>query len=453
MVKRRSSWRSTLAFYLLSVGSALGLGNLWRLPFVMGENGGGAFFLFYLLFAFLIGLPLLIAELMLGQKLGESALKASLDVSKKVDRPLFIFGALSVLLSTIVLSYYSVISGWVLHFLARFVIDLFVSDPTVFSFTVLQSHPWLQILLTSVHLLFVILIVSIGVQEGLEKWIRTIVPAFFLLVAVLLWKSLSQGDNAEIFRFLFYPDFSKVTWETMSRSLAHVFFTMSVGFGLMVSFGSYLKSDDHIPTLGFRIAMIDVFVSIVALLFVFPVAFQATQSVQSDPILLFNVIPQYFHSLGGGGAFLGLIFFLCLYLASLNASLALTEALISNLQSVRPKMSRNVSVWSCSFVILWLTVFWVLTPGIGLHSGGPKVLEVLDNLAVNWLLPIVALGLLITFNYAVSDKEKSELFVDRSKFISVIMESHWFFVIRWLAPVMIGLALFLQLISFLFKNG
>ncbi|MFN9067961.1 MAG: sodium-dependent transporter [Bdellovibrionales bacterium] len=346
------------------------------------------------------------------------------------------------------LSYYSVISGWVLHFLARFVIDVFVTDPTVFSFSVLQSHPWLQILLTSVHLLFVILIVSIGVQEGLEKWIRTIVPAFFLLVAVLLWKSLSQGDNGEIFRFLFYPDFSKVTLETMSRALAHVFFTMSVGFGLMVSFGSFLKSDDHIPTLGFRIAMIDVFVSIVALLFVFPVAFQATQSVQSDPILLFNVIPQYFHSLGGGGAFLGLIFFLCLYLASLNASLALTEALISNLQSLKPKMSRNISVWSCSSVILLLTIFWVLTPGIGLHSGGPRVLEVLDNLAVNWLLPIVALGLLITFNYAVSDKEKSELFVDRNKFISVIMESHWFFVIRWLAPIMIGLALFLQLLGF-----
>lgn len=444
MNRRRNSWKSIFGFYLLSVGSALGLGNLWRLPFVMGENGGGAFFLFYILFAFLIGLPLLIAELMLGQKLGQSALKATMEVSKKTAKPFVIFGVLSVFLCLIVLSYYSMISGWVLHFLARFFTDLFVSDGALFSFNVLQTHSWLQILLTSVHLLLVILIVSVGVQEGLEKWIRAIVPAFFVLVIVLLVRTLSLPDNGPIFRFLFYPDFSKVTWETMNRALAHVFFTMSVGFGLMVSFGSYLKSEEHIPTLGFRIAMIDVFVSIVALLFVFPVAFQATQSVQSDPILLFNVIPQYFQSLGSGGSFLGLIFFLCLYLASLNASLALMESLISNLQSLQPKFSRGLSVWVCSGFILFLTAVWVAAPGIGLQSAGPKVLEVLDNVAVNWLLPVVALGLLLTFNFAFTDKEKSELFVDKSKSVSVIMESHWFFVIRWLAPALILVSLLLQ---------
>lgn len=447
MLKRRHSWKSTLGFYLLSVGSALGLGNLWRLPFVVGENGGGAFFLFYLLLAFLIGLPLLIAELMLGQKLGQSALKATVEVSKKSQRPFFIFGGLSVFLSVVVLSYYSVISGWVLHFLARFFMDLFVSDSSIFSFDVLQSHPWLQILLTSVHLILVIMIVSVGVQEGLEKWIRTIVPAFFVLVFVLLFKTLSLPDNGPIFRFLFYPDFSKMTWDTMNRALAHVFFTMSVGFGLMVSFGSYLKSDEHIPTIGFRIAMIDIFVSVVALLFVFPVAYQATQSVESDPILLFNVIPQYFKTLGQGGSFLGLIFFLCLYLASLNASLALMEALISNLQSLKPLFSRRISVWACSGLILILTALWVAAPVIGMQNSGPQVLETLDNIAVNWILPVVALGFLLTFNYALSSKEKEELFVDRSKSVSVIMHSHWFFVIRWLAPALIITSLILQAIG------
>lgn len=442
-MKKRISWKSTLGFYLLSMGSALGLGNLWRFPFVTGENGGGAFFLFYLLFAFLLGLPLLIAELMLGQKLGQSALKATENVSKSTGRPYQIFGFLSVLLSVVVLSYYSVISGWVLHFMARFSVELLQASTVPFSFEILMNNPWLQVLLTSVHLLLVIMIVSIGVQEGLEKWIRTIVPVFFILVIVILFKTLNMSDNGPMFRFLFYPDFSKMDWNTLNRAIAHVFFTMSVGFGLMVSFGSYLKSDEHIPSIGFRIAMIDIFVSVIALLFVFPVAYQATQSLSSDPILLFNVIPRYFQSLSGGAIY-GFIFFLCLYLASLNASLALMEALISNFQSMKPNFSRNFSVWTCSGVILFLTTIWVLAPSMGGLSSGATVLEQLDNIAVNWILPVVALGLLLTFNKALSDKEKSEMFVDRSKSISVVMESHWFFVIRWLAPILIIVSLLLQ---------
>jgi NSS family neurotransmitter:Na+ symporter len=425
------------------MGSALGLGNLWRFPFVTGENGGGAFFLFYLLFAFLLGLPLLIAELMLGQKLGQSALKATENVSKSTGRPYKVFGFLSVLLSVVVLSYYSVISGWVLHFMARFSVELFQVSTVPFSFEILMNNPWLQVLLTSVHLLLVITIVSVGVQEGLEKWIRTIVPVFFLLVIVILFKTLNMSDNAPMFRFLFYPDFSKMDWNTLNRAIAHVFFTMSVGFGLMVSFGSYLKSDEHIPSIGFRIAMIDIFVSVIALLFVFPVAYQATQSLNSDPILLFNVIPRYFQSLSGGAIY-GFIFFLCLYLASLNASLALMEALISNFQSIKPQFSRNFSVWVCSGVILFLTTIWVLAPAVGGLSSGASMLEQLDNIAVNWILPVVALGLLLTFNKALSDTEKSEMFVDRSKSISVVMESHWFFVIRWLAPILIIASLLLQ---------
>ena len=445
-MKKRASWKSSFGFYLLSMGSALGLGNLWRLPFVTGENGGGAFFLFYLLFAFLIGLPLLIAELMLGHTLGVSALQATKDVAKKTKLPFQIFGYLSVILSVVVLSYYSVISGWVLHFMARFTLDVFVSQGTPFSFEILLANPWLQVLLTSVHLLLVITIVSVGVQEGLEKWIRSIVPAFFILVIVLLYRILSSPDIAPIFRFLFYPDFSKMNLETLNRALAHGFFTMSVGFGLMVSFGSYLKSEQHIPTMGFRIALIDLFVSLIALLFVFPVAYFATQSLESDPILLFNVIPQYFQTLGGG-AFLGLIFFLCLYLASLNASLALMEALISNFNSLKPKSGRNQAVWICSGVILFLTGLWISAPTFGLKGSGPAFLKDLDHLAVNWILPVVALGLLLTFNYAVSDKEKSEMFVDISKPASVIMESHWFFVIRWLAPILIVMSLILQALS------
>ncbi len=443
---KRPSWRSTLAFYLLSMGSALGLGNLWRLPFVVGENGGGAFFLFYLLFAFLIGLPLLIAELIMGQKTGQSPLGVTWKVAKETGRPYTLFGIFSVILSVIVLSYYSVISGWVLHFLARFVTDLLSENINPFSFEVLLKNGWLQILLTSVHLLMVIVVVSVGIQEGLEKWIRAIVPLFLIFVILLLSKTLTLPTTKDVMRFLFYPDFSKMTLSTMNRALAHVFFTMSVGFGLMVSFGSYLKRGEHLPTVGFRITMIDIFVSVIALLFVFPVAFQATRTTSSDPILLFNVIPQFFQQMKGGVIF-GILFFLCLYLASLNASLALMTSLLANIQSVKPKITRRQAVWGASIGILILTGIWVLIPSFIHHQSGPAALEALDNIAVNWMLPIVALGLLLTFHKAVSDQEKHEFFVDKDRFVSVIMEKHWRFVVTWLAPLLIVLALVLQIVG------
>lgn len=446
---RRTSWKSTLGFYLLSMGSALGLGNLWRLPFVMGENGGGAFFLFYLLLAFLIGMPLLIAELMLGRHSGPSVLKITGEISQKTGRPFLVFGMLSVILCVVVMSYYSVISGWVLHFLARFIANGLNSQHIPLSFTVLLDNSWLQVLLTSVHLILIVTVVSVGVQEGLEKWIRTIVPLFLIFVVVLLTQTLSLPTTSDVLRFLFYPDFSKMSWHTMGRALAHVFFTMSVGFGLIVNFGAYLKPEEHIPTVGFRIAMIDVFVSVLALLFVFPVAFQGSEHLaSSDPVLLFNVIPQFFQNMSGGTAY-GVIFFLCLYLASLNASLALMESLIANLQSMKPHYSRKKSVWILVGFIFFLTCLWVLIPSFIHPDSGPAVLELLDNVAVNWILPVVALGMLLCFHEATSTREKRDMFIDRNRFVSVIMESQWFFVIRWLAPALIILALILQIIGLL----
>ncbi len=444
---KRTSLTSTLGFYLLAMGSALGLGNLWRLPFVMGENGGGAFFLFYILLAFLIGMPLLIAELMLGRHSGASPLKITADISKKTQKPFLVFGMLSIIMCVVVLSYYSVISGWVLHYLARFVANVATHQASVLSFSILLENSWLQLLLTSVHLVLIVTVVSNGVQEGLEKWIRAIVPLFLVFVVVLLTQTLTLPSTSEVLRFLFYPDFSKMSWHTMGRALAHVFFTMSVGFGLIVSMGAYLKSDEHIPTVGFRITMIDMFVSILALLFVFPVAFQASeQAATTNPLLLFNVVPQFFQHMTGGSVY-GIIFFLCLYLASLNASLALMESLISNLQSIKPSFSRRKSVWILVGVIFSVTCLWVLLTSMVHPDSGPAVLELLDNVAVNWILPVVALGLLLCFHEATSSQEKRDMFVDRNRFVSVIMESHWFFVIKWLAPALIILALFLQIVG------
>ncbi|MFM6928117.1 MAG: sodium-dependent transporter [Bdellovibrio sp.] len=450
MVKR-GSWRTRFGFYLLAVGSACSLGNLWRFPYVVGENGGGAFILLYVFMALAIGAPMLIAELMLGKNTRRSVIVATAQMGQR-SKPMFKWvGRLAVVMSLVVLSYYAVISGWVLHFMTQFFVSLFVDTEGAASKTnlaALMSNGWLQLMLASAHLLITIVVVVKGVQEGLEKWISYMMPLFAVLVAVLLVKSFSLPSTPEVLRFLFYPDFSKLTLSSLNHALGHVFFTLSVGFGTMVTFGSYLREEDHVPTAGFRVALVDTLISLLAVVMIFPVAFQASNVPLTDPALMFEVLPRYLLGIPGGALF-GLIFFVCLYMAALNASIGLLEVIVSNLVDRNKTMLRGRATWYSGLVALVLTVLPALSSSVldNVRIGGRSLIESLDSLLINWLLPLVALGILWAFYKGTSEKEKETSFVDKQKFVSYSMYPHWIFILKWAAPAIIVVGFVLQIIA------
>ena len=448
---KRGSWRTRFGFYLLAVGSACGLGNLWRFPYVVGENGGGAFILLYVFMALAIGAPMLIAELMLGKNTRRSVIVATAQMGQR-SKPMFKWvGRLAVVMSLVVLSYYAVISGWVLHFMTQFFVGLFVDTEGAASKTnlaALMSNGWLQLMLASAHLLITIVVVVKGVQEGLEKWISYMMPLFAVLVAVLLVKSFSLPSTPEVLRFLFYPDFSKLTLSSLNHALGHVFFTLSVGFGTMVTFGSYLREEDHVPTAGFRVALVDTLISLLAVVMIFPVAFQASNVPLTDPALMFEVLPRYLLGIPGGALF-GLIFFVCLYMAALNASIGLLEVVVSNLVDRNKTMERGRATWYSGVVALVLTVLPALSSSVldNVRIGGRSLIESLDSLLINWLLPLVALGILWAFYKGTSEKEKETSFVDKQKFVSYSMYPHWIFILKWAAPAVILVGFILQIIA------
>ena len=448
---KRGSWRTRFGFYLLAVGSACGLGNLWRFPYVVGENGGGAFILLYVFMALAIGAPMLIAELMLGKNTRRSVIVATAQMGQR-SKPIFKWvGRLAVVMSLVVLSYYAVISGWVLHFMTQFFVGLFVDTEGAASKTnlaALMSNGWLQLMLASAHLLITIVVVVKGVQEGLEKWISYMMPLFAVLVAVLLVKSFSLPSTPEVLRFLFYPDFSKLTLSSLNHALGHVFFTLSVGFGTMVTFGSYLREEDHVPTAGFRVALVDTLISLLAVVMIFPVAFQASNVPLTDPALMFEVLPRYLLGIPGGALF-GLIFFVCLYMAALNASIGLLEVVVSNLVDRNKTMERGRATWYSGVVALVLTVLPALSSSVldNVRIGGRSLIESLDSLLINWLLPLVALGILWAFYKGTSEKEKETSFVDKQKFVSYSMYPHWIFILKWAAPAVILVGFILQIIA------
>lgn len=453
---KRGSWRTRFGFYILAIGSACGLGNLWRFPYVVGENGGGAFILLYVFMSLAIGAPLLIAELMLGKNSRKSVIVATQQLSQRAGNGFKWSGRFAVILSIVVFSYYAVISGWVLHFMTQFLVSLFAgpemaADKT--NLASLMSNGWLQLLLASVHLLITVVVVVKGVQEGLERWISSLMPLFAVLVAILLFRSFSLPSTPEVLRFLFYPDFSKLTLSSLGHALGHVFFTLSVGFGTMVTFGSYLRESDHVPTAGFRVTLVDTALSLVAVVMIFPVAFQASNVPLTDPALMFEVLPRYLLSIRGGALF-GLAFFACLYLAALNASIGLLEVVVSNWVDARKQMERGRATWYSGLIALALTVFPALSSSLfkTVRIGNRSLIESLDSLLINWILPVVTLGILATFLRGTSEKEKEASFIDKDKFVSYTMYPHWKFIIWWGGPIVIGLGLLLQVVDLLFSK-
>lgn len=451
MSLKRGSWKTRYGFYLLAIGSACGLGNLWRFPYVVGENGGGAFILLYGFMAMAIGAPLLIAELMLGKGTRRSVIVATQQMSNRTNRNFRWAGLLAVLVSVVVLSYYSVISGWVLHFFTQFLISLFSSKDAVADKTnlaALMSNGWLQLMLASAHILITVVVVVKGVQQGLERWIGYIMPLFALLVFILVYQSFSLPSTPEVLRFLFYPDFSKLTWSSLNHALGHVFFTLSVGFGTMVTFGSYMREEDHIPTAGFRVTIVDTLVSMIAVVMIFPVAFQASNAPLTDPALMFEVLPRYLLGIPGGTLF-GLVFFACLYMAALNASIGLLEVVVSNWVDAKKEMERGRATWYSGMIALALTVLPALSSSVfkEVRVGGRSLIENLDSLLINWFLPVAALGISVAFTKGMTEKEKELGFVDKDKFVSYSMYPHWLFVVKWAGPAVIVLGLLLQVIG------
>ncbi|MBX3021306.1 MAG: sodium-dependent transporter [Bdellovibrionales bacterium] len=452
-------------FYLVAIGSAFGLGNLWRFPYVAVENGGGAFVLLYLFLVFLIGMPLLIAELALG-KISRNSLIPAVgkllgeryqvrDIRERVSQPpawlrlgLRHLGGFSMAITIIVLAYYAVISGWVLHFLMQLLVSAF--DPERFrpdgALKVLLDNGWLQLLLTSVHLLTVGIIVAKDLEFGLEKWVGYCMPAFVLLVIGLAVKSLNLESAHEALRFLFYPDFSKLTLASAGQALGHVLFTLSVGFGSMVTFGSYLSEKAYLPMAGFRVSTLDSLISLWAGVMIFPLVVYGGQEF-SGPQLLFQTVPHLVKQIPGGNWF-GVGFFLCLYLASLGASIGLFETVVANWREAR-RMPRPKGAFLVAAVCFVLAVGPALSTSVlsNVRIGSYGLLGFFDAALINWCLPIAAL----LISQAVCWMLKQDLvraeFVDPELPGSERLFKHWIFVLRYVVTPVVVLALVLQLIA------
>lgn len=450
---RRGAWSTRYALYLATVGSAFSLGNLWRFPYIADSNGGGAFVLLYIICALSVGLPIIVAELMLGKAYRQSVVVATEEMCANSPNAWMrrtkiwsFIGTLANFSSVILLSFYSVICGWVLFFLMQYIAKISTNAPISHTlFTTLMENGWLQVGLMSVHLLITTLVVSKGLKQGIEKLTAFIMPFFAALMLYLIFKSLSLPGALDAMRFLFYPDFSSFTKDTLLKVLGHVFFTLSVGMGTMVVFGSYLKDNDYVPRSGFKVAILDVMVCLFSGFLIFPIIFTMDRIEDVGPALLFNSLPVLFEKIGLGRYF-GLFFFLCLYLAVLGASIMLLETSVANLIDKR-KFKRQKASW----IMIGVAFVMALPPALsstalsGVTIFRKDVLRLYDSLLIDTMLPLVVLGIALAAGWGMSKKTKEAHFISEEEMDSEKLFRNWNFLIRWFVPGVIILAIILSL--------
>ncbi|UAL50307.1 sodium-dependent transporter [Metabacillus dongyingensis] len=440
-MKENQQWSSKLGFILSAAGSAIGLGAIWKFPYIAGVSGGGAFFFIFLLFTILLGLPLLLAEFAIGRSTQSDAIESYKKIAP--DSKWYSIGYLGMITCFVLLSFYSVIGGWIILYLVKAISgELNGLNQQQFGelFGATISNPLLSV---GAHLVFMIITIAVvakGVQNGIERTSKFMMPALFLLFIVLIFRSITLEGAMEGVQFLFYPDFSKLTSEAILAALGQSFFTLSVGVSVMLTYSSYLPKDSNLPQSAISIVGMNIFIVVMAGLAIFPGVFTFGLKPDAGPVLLFNVLPTVFNQMA-----FGMIFFVAFLLLFLFASLTSAFSMLEIIVSVIAKGDANKRIkWSW---IIGLTIFAVGVPSalsFGIWSDvsifGKSIFDAADYLVSNILMPI---GALLISIFVPLKMKKSMLYSElaNGSSLSKGLFNTWFFLMRYVAPIAIFLVL------------
>ena len=334
--KRKSlhgHWSSRMAFILAVTGSAVGLGNIWKFPYIAGQNGGGAFVLVYLACVLLIGMPVMMSEILIGRR-GRRNPVATMKLLGKEEGSSGRWGwvgGMGVVAGILILSYYSVIAGWTLAYIVKSATGAFAgATPDVVSAEFGSFvGDWRQVGLThTIFMALAIFVVARGVERGLEQAVRFMVPALLVLMLVLLLYSINSGYFGQGVSFMFTPDFDKLTWGSVLAALGQAFFTLSIGMGAVMAYGAYLPEETSITGASAAVVAADTGIAILAGLAIFPLVFANGLTPADGPGLVFNTLPLAFGQMSGG-VFFSTIFFLLLAFAAWTSAIGLMEPAVA----------------------------------------------------------------------------------------------------------------------------
>ncbi|WP_018145392.1 sodium-dependent transporter [Thioalkalivibrio sp. AKL6] len=431
-------WTTRLAFILAATGSAVGLGNIWRFPYIAGENGGGAFVLVYLGCILLIGLPVMMAEILLGRRGRQSPINTMSALAREegLTRAWGMIGWIGVLAGFLILSFYSVVAGWSLSYVFKSGTGGFLgldADGSESMFGNMLADPEALLAWHTIFMVMTAMVVARGVQSGLEKAVTILMPLLFVMLVVMVGYAMVEGQFLAGLEFLLYPDFSALSANAVLLAMGQAFFTLSLGMGAIMIYGSYLQSDASIARTSAAVVGADTLVAIMAGLAIFPIVLGAGLSAEQGPGLIFVTLPLAFADMPGG-LYFGTMFFVLLVFAAWTSAISIIEPavafLVENLGLTRVMATAMIAIgaWFLGIgALLSLNVWSDYT----LFDMG--ILDLLDYVTANVLLPLGGFLIAIFVGWRMTERSvQSELRLKHPVLYQV-----WYFLVRFVAPVAI----------------
>lgn len=396
-------WSTRLAFILAATGSAVGLGNIWKFPYIAGENGGGAFVLVYILCVATIGIPIMMAEILIGRRGRQSPINSMRTLAHEESRHGFwqLIGWSGMVAGFLIISYYSVIAGWAIAYAFRALGGAFTSltgETAGDLFGALLGDPERLLAWHTIFMVMTTIVISRGVRSGLERAVRVLMPALFVLLLVLVGYALSTGKFMAGLEFLFVPDFGALSPAAVITAMGHAFFTLSLGMGAIMMYGSYLPADASIARSGLIVALMDTLVALLAGMAIFPIVFAHGLEPGAGPGLVFLTLPIAFGNMPGGLLF-GTLFFVLLVFAAWTSAISLIEPavawLVENraLERVRASVYVGIVAWLLGIVTIMSFSDWAFSFDFGGEEKTNGIFDLLDILTANFMLPLGGLAM------------------------------------------------------------
>jgi len=458
-----AQWSSRFAFIMAAVGSSVGLGNLWRFSSEAGSNGGGAFILIYLLAVLFVCVPVLMSEYLIGRAGNvANAVGTMADVAEKSgrSRSWSIAGAMGTLAGFFIVTFYCVIAGWVMQYIIFSLTNSFegmTPDNVADRFTNFISNPTAVLPSFLVFGAITTWLVSRGVNKGIEMAAKLLMPAFFVLLALLaiyaLVSNLGNGGTVEALKFLYVPDINEMLTKdknltgfenvgsVANAALGQAFFSVGVGSGIMITYGSYIPKGVSLPKASIVVAIMDTLVALIAGLAIFPIVFGSGLSESAGPALLFITLPNAFETMGAIGPIIGVLFFFLAFFAAITSSVSLLEpsaAFVS--ERFKVSKAKAALITGGAMVLIGLISVFGVTPG-----GGTPALDAIDGFTGKVMLPLGGFLIVLFVGWRMDARILNEQLKGQGESLGRLI----MFFTRWVAPIFVGLVMVFSIMGYI----
>ena len=445
--KKRDGFGSKIGIIAAAAGSAIGLGNIYRFPCELGNNGGAAFLLIYLAVVIFLGIPVMLSELVIGRRSQSNAVGAFKKLAPKSAWS--IVGYMGVLCGFIIFAFYSTVSGWTLEYIIKAVSNSFQGKDLAAmeqDFTDFHNMGWRNVMWQAIFIFLTGFVVFKGVQNGIEKYAKILMPLLLVILIVLGIRSATLPGAKEGLSFLFRPDFSKIDGKVLISALGQGFFSLSLGMGALITYGSYIKKKDNLTSTAFSVVLADTLIAVLAGLVIFPAAFSFGIRPTAGMGLVFNTIPMIFNQMAGGYIFC-IIFFVLLAIAALTSTISLLEVVVAYLSEELHINRKWSTVWACvATLLIGSFASLSLMENTPFAVGGRTVFDLMDFVSSNILLPLGGVLIVIFVGWRLG---KAKFFeeVTNEGTIKASLKKIIFFIIRYLAPIAITIVFISGLIK------